>query len=92
MATAAVIKQNISKNTAKTASKFIQYLTQPEQQQVFVQYGFRPIISDLDLTSVPNSPWSQNITGATLNLDVTVKETPASGRTKEIQDMWNQVP
>ncbi len=92
VATAAIVKQNISKNTAKTASKFIQYLTQPEQQQVFVQYGFRPVVSDLDLTSVPNSPWSQNITGAMLNLDVTVKETPASGRTKEIQKIWNQVP
>ena len=46
------------------ARKFIDFLRQPEQQKLFVQYGFHPVDESLDLQNVPNSPWSQSIPGA----------------------------
>ena len=39
-------------------------MAEKPQQQIFVKYGFRPIINSLDLKSVPESPWSENIPGA----------------------------
>ncbi len=32
-------------------------------EAVFIQYGFRPVNNNIDLTTVPNSPWSKNIPG-----------------------------
>ena len=75
MATAVAIEQNIPKQTVKVATQFVEYLTQPEQRKVFVKYGFRPITSGIDLSSVPNSPRSQNIPGAMPDLSVTYPKT-----------------
>ncbi|MEM9156176.1 MAG: ABC transporter substrate-binding protein, partial [Cyanobacteria bacterium P01_F01_bin.33] len=49
--------------TAKAARTFLDFLSEPEQQAVFVQHGFRPANPKVDLTKVPNSPWNQNIPG-----------------------------
>ena len=91
VATAAVVRQNIDKQTAKAANKFIKFITQTKQQEVFVQYGFRPVISDLDLLSVSNSPWTQNIPGKMPNLSVTVQQPPSSQEIAEIQQLWNRL-
>ncbi|MEM7592033.1 MAG: substrate-binding domain-containing protein [Cyanobacteria bacterium P01_A01_bin.83] len=92
IATAGIVKQNISKNTATTASKFVEYLTQPEQQKVFVKYGFRPVLTKLDISSVLNSPWSQNIPGAKLNLPKITPKSPNASEIGEIQRLWSRVP
>lgn len=89
VATAAVTK-NSDKNIAKTANQFIEYLTQPEQQAVFVKYGFRPVIPNLDLRSISNSPWSQNIPGVKLDL-TQVQQPPSSQNIAEIQRLWTRV-
>jgi ABC-type molybdate transport system substrate-binding protein len=89
-ATAAVMNQNTPKNLAKAANKFIAYLTQPEQQKVFVKYGFRPTISGIDLLLMPDSPWSQNIPGVMPNLSVKTQQPPNSQEISEIQQLWDK--
>lgn len=91
IATAAIVRQNIDKNTAKTANKFIDFITQPKQQEVFVRSGFRPVIPNLNLSSVPNSPWAQNIPGAMLNPSVSIEQPPSSIEIAEIQRLWSRV-
>ena len=92
IATAAIVQPNIDKNTAKAANKFIDFILQPKQQEVFVQYGFRPVIPSLYLSSVPNSPWSQNIPGIMLNPSVNIEQPPNLQEIGEIQSLWNRVP
>ena len=89
VATAAVTKDS-EKNIAKIAEQFIQYLTQPEQQAVFIKYGFRPVIPNLDLRSVSDSPWSQDIPGAKLDL-TQVQQPPDAQNIAEIQRLWTRV-
>ena len=92
VATAAIVKDNIDKNTAKAAKKFLDFITEPKQQEIFVQYGFRPVIPKVNLASIPNSPWQQNIPGAMSNLSVTIEQPPNSQDIKEIERLWNQIP
>ena len=89
VATAAVTKDS-DKNIAKIADRFIKYLTQPEQQAVFVKYGFRPVVSNLDLRSISDSPWSQDIPGAKLDL-TQVQQPPDAQNIAEIQRLWTRV-
>ncbi|MFP3435665.1 hypothetical protein SB781_38545, partial [Paraburkholderia sp. SIMBA_061] len=63
----------------------------PEQQAIFIQYGFRPAISGIDLSSVPNSPWGHNIPGAAINPQNQVLSTPNSQELAEIQRLWQRV-
>ncbi|MEL7407620.1 MAG: substrate-binding domain-containing protein, partial [Cyanobacteria bacterium J06558_2] len=83
--TAAIVQQNISPNLAKAAQKFIDYLTQLEQQQVFVEYGFRPVISGLDLQAVESSPWAENIPGAALDQSFSTIKPPNAEEIIQIQ-------
>ena len=92
IATAAIVQHNIDKNTAKAANKFIDFITQPKQQEIFVQYGFRSVIPSLDLLSIPNSPWSENIPGTMPNLSVNIEQPPSLQEMEEIQHLWNRVP
>ncbi len=91
IATAAITKENIDKNTAKAATKFIDFITQPKQQEIFIQYGFRPVISNLNLQSVPNSPWGKNIPGVMLDPSITIEQSPSSQNIAEIQRLWTRV-
>lgn len=90
VATAAVVGANASKSEMKAADKFVEYLTQPEQQEVFVKYGFRPVINNIDLSSVVDSPWSQNIPGSMPNLNVTTQKPFPASEIAEIQRMWTR--
>ncbi|HHP7230987.1 MAG TPA: extracellular solute-binding protein, partial [Xenococcaceae cyanobacterium] len=91
VATAAIVPQDINQGTAKAASKFIDFITQPKQQEIFVQYGFRPVIPDLDVASVPNSPWGQNIPGAMSNPAIKPEKPANSQEIAEIQRLWSRV-
>ena len=90
VATAAVVEANASKSEIKAANKFVEYLQQPEQQEVFIKYGFRPVIDNIDLSSVVNSPWSQNIPGSMPNLNVTTRKPFPASEIAEIQRMWTR--
>ncbi|MBE9205779.1 substrate-binding domain-containing protein [Nostoc sp. LEGE 06077] len=89
-ATAAIIRRDVDASTAKAAKQFLDFLTQPEQQAVFVQYGFRPVNNNVDLKTVPNSPWSQNIPGAEVKPSVKILPPPDSKTITEIQRLWER--
>lgn len=89
IAAGAIVQQNVSNSTADAARKFLDFLTQPEQQVVFVQYGFRPVNSAVDLRSVANSPWNQNIPGAAID-PPGVASTPDRATLGEIVRLWQR--
>jgi ABC-type molybdate transport system substrate-binding protein len=90
VATAAIVTRDVGKGEARAASQFIAFLTQPEQQKIFVEYGFRPIDSSIDLKSVPNSPWNQNIPGAQINPQVSIVPVPKNSQLEEIKRLWQR--
>ncbi|YAF97701.1 MAG: substrate-binding domain-containing protein [Nodularia sp. CChRGM 3473] len=89
-ATAAIIRHNVDVNTAKAAREFLDFLIQPEQQAVFVQYGFRPVNHTVDLKTVTNSPWKQNIPGAELQPKIKILPPPNPQAIAEIQRLWER--
>ncbi|AFY43866.1 extracellular solute-binding protein [Nostoc sp. PCC 7107] len=89
-ATAAIVRRDVDAGTAKAAKQFLDFLTQPEQQAVFIQYGFRPVNNNVDLKTVPNSPWSQNIPGAEVNPSVKILPPPDIQIITEIQRQWER--
>ncbi|BAY14973.1 hypothetical protein NIES21_07590 [Anabaenopsis circularis NIES-21] len=89
-ATAAIVRRDVDAGTAKAAKQFLDFLTQPEQQAVFVQYGFRPVNNNVDLKTVPNSPWSQNIPGAEVKPSVKILPPPDIQTITEIQRQWER--
>ena len=90
VATAAIARRNIDPSTAKAAQKFLEFITLPQQQKVFVRYGFRPVIGNIDPKTVANSPWSQNIPGSEINPPGTILPSPNNFTRKEIQRMWQR--
>lgn len=56
VSTAAIVRRDVGAGTAKAAQEFIDFLRAPEQQAVFVKYGFRPVASNVNLEAVPESP------------------------------------
>lgn len=90
VSTAAIAKRNIDNSQAEAARKFIDFLAQPEQQAVFVQYGFRPVANNLDLKTVPNSPWNQNIPGAEVKPNVDAIASPNNEILSEIKRLWER--
>ncbi|BAZ33033.1 hypothetical protein NIES4074_55420 [Cylindrospermum sp. NIES-4074] len=89
-ATAAILRQNVDNSTANAAKKFLDFLTQPEQQALLVQYGFRPVNNAVDLKTVPNSPWNQNIPGAEVKPPVQTLPPPDAKVITEIQRLWER--
>jgi ABC-type molybdate transport system substrate-binding protein len=89
VSTAAIVRRNVDSGTAEASRTFLDFLLQPEQQAVFVQYGFRPVNSSVDLRSVPNSPWSQNIPGAQVNQPQSTSP-PDATTINEIIRLWQR--
>jgi ABC-type molybdate transport system substrate-binding protein len=89
-ATAAIMRRDVDANTAKAARKFLDFLTQPEQQAVLVQYGFRPVNNTVDVQAVTNSPWNQNIPGAQVKPNVQTIPPPNTQTLTEIQRLWER--
>ncbi|MEQ8758076.1 MAG: substrate-binding domain-containing protein [Coleofasciculus sp. G1-WW12-02] len=90
VSTAAIVRRNVSESQAKAAQQFLEFLTQPPQQEVFVQYGFRPVNNTVDLQTVANSPWSQTIPGAQINPPGNVIPPPDKQVLTEIQRLWER--
>jgi hypothetical protein len=89
ISTAAIVRRNVDAPTAEAARKFLDFLVQPTQQATFVQFGFRPAIA-LEIKSVSNSPWSQNIPGAEVSPAVKILPTPNPQVIDEIQRLWER--
>jgi ABC-type molybdate transport system substrate-binding protein len=90
VSTAAIVRRDVEGSTADAAEKFLDFLTQPEQQAIFVQYGFRPILSSVDLKAIPNSPWKQSIPGAEMTPTGQITATPNTQTLNEIQRLWER--
>ncbi len=88
--TAAIVRRDVDVPTTKAATKFLDFLTQPEQQAVFVQYGFRPVNSSVDLKSVPNSPWAKNIPGVQVEPVRQFTTPPDTQTLAEINRLWER--
>ncbi|BAT56481.1 unknown protein [Nostoc sp. NIES-3756] len=90
-ATAAIVRRDVDSGTADAARKFLNFVTQPAQQAVLVEYGFRPVNNAVDLKSVPKSPWNQNIPGAEVKPTVQTIPPPNPEIITEIQRLWQRV-
>ncbi len=88
--TAAIIRRDVNAGTARAARQFLDFLTQPPQQTVFVQHGFRPVTNDVDLKTVPDSPWSQNIPGVETNPAGQLMPPPNRQVLAEINRLWER--
>lgn len=91
VSTAGIVRRNIGQGKADAAKTFIDFLKAPEQQATFVQYGFRPVVSGVNLNTVANSPWGKNIPGATANPPSQTLSTPSAEELAEIQQLWQRV-
>ncbi|ESA34406.1 abc transporter substrate-binding protein [Leptolyngbya sp. Heron Island J] len=91
ISTAAIVRRDVSDGEAKAARAFIDFLVEPEQQAVFVQHGFRPMNAQVDINSVPNSPWSQNIPGAMTEPTGRVNTPPNRSVVEEVIRQWQRV-
>ena len=90
VSTAAIVRRNVSAREADAARTFIDFLSAPEQQEVFVQFGFRPVNASVDLTAVPNSAWNQNIPGAEASPSSTVSPPPERAVVTEVIRLWQR--
>jgi ABC-type molybdate transport system substrate-binding protein len=90
VSTAAIVRRDVSDSAARASKQLIDFLSQPEQQAVFVQHGFRPINTSVDLKTVPNSPWTQNIPGAETNPNIQIANTPDTQILTEINRLWER--
>lgn len=90
VSTAAVMKPNISGGEAKAGQAFVDFLLAPQQQQVFVQAGFRPMNSEVDIAQVANSPWNENIPGAALDPANRVTLPPDRALITELIRLWQR--
>ena len=91
VSTAAIARRDVNSGQAAAARKFIAFLIEPEQQQLFVQFGFRPAVGNIDLAAVPGSPWAQNIPGAEVSPPVQAVPLPNPRVVAEIQKLWDRV-
>jgi ABC-type molybdate transport system substrate-binding protein len=91
VSTAVIARRNVTGSKVDAARKFLNFLAQPDQQAVFVQYGFRPVNAAVDLHSVPKSPWSQSIPGAKVN-PPGVASVPTRETLNEVIRLWERSP
>ncbi len=89
VSTAAVATRDVGRSQADAAEAFLNFLKAPDQQETFVQFGFRPAAATLDLAGVPDSPWADAIPGAKVDPPPAI-ETPDQGTLSEIVRLWQR--
>lgn len=89
VSTAAIVRREVDDRAAKAARQFLQYLAAPEQQAVFVRYGFRPADGNVDLAAVPGSPWP-NVPGAQVDPPSQAAPPPERSAIAEIVRLWQR--
>lgn len=90
ISTAAIVRRNVSSGEADAARRWLDFLTQPEQQAVFIQFGFRPVDDAIDVTAVPGSPWQKNIPGTETDLTVETIPPPDRQSVSELIRQWQR--
>ncbi|QUY41800.1 substrate-binding domain-containing protein [Acaryochloris marina] len=87
--TAAIVRRQVDEPMAKKARDFIEYLSQPDQQKVFIEYGFRPVHPDVKLENNATALWKQN-TGVLLKPKAQVVDPPAVTVLRELGRLWER--
>lgn len=90
VAAGAIVRRGVADSLAKAGSQFLEFLSQPEAQAVFAQYGFRPVNTAVDINTSPGSVWSQGIPGALSNPGVQRLPPPTAEISAEINKLWNR--
>lgn len=90
VATAAIVKRNIGAGEAKAAQQFLDFILAIEQQKILAKYGFRPVINGINLNSISNSPWVENIPGIETNPNLNIIPPPNPELIDEIQKIWTR--
>ncbi len=90
VSTAAIVRRNVSAGEAEAARQWLNFLTQPDQQALFVQFGFRPMDDTTDVKSVTNSPWQNAIPGIEAELAVKTTSAPDRQSTSELIRQWQR--
>mgnify|MGYP000279296785 CR=1 FL=1 len=90
VSTAAIARRDISAGEAQAGRQFIDFLLAPEQQAIFVQHGFRPMNSAVDIQNVPDSPWSQGVPGAALQPPGPAIAPPDRELVTEVIRLWQR--
>ncbi len=88
--TAAIVQRDITQAQAEAGRTFVDFLTSPDSQAIFVQHGFRPMNPQVDLLSVANSPWNAGIPGSEVNLSGNVVSLPSKEVIAEINRLWDR--
>ena len=88
--TAVIPRKNVSKNEAKQAQKFIDFLLEDEQQIILSQYGFRPANNKVDLSSLSDSIWQQKQSGIQIDPQIKINPSPEPEILEQIQTIWQQ--
>ncbi|WP_275574931.1 substrate-binding domain-containing protein [Neosynechococcus sphagnicola] len=88
--TAAIVRRGVDGGTADAARQFLEFLTQAPQQVVLAQYGFRPVNPAVDLSTIPGSPWQQNIPGVQVKPTGQVMPTPNGAILTEVLRQWER--
>ncbi len=90
VSTAAIVRRDVDGSKAEAARKFVDFMVEKPQQQIFDKYGFRPIVNNLDLKSVPESPWSENIPGAEVSPAGQRGVTSDAHILEEVKRLWER--
>jgi len=88
VSTAAIVRRGVDGGKAQAARKFLAFVAKKQQQEIFVKYGFRPIINSLDLKSVAESPWSENIPGAEVSPAGGPGASPDAQILEDVKRLW----
>ena len=88
--TAVILQREVNNSQINVAKKWVSFLLQPQQQETFVQFGFRPVDQEIDLKSVSDSPWRENIPGAQIQPTGRVFPPPDTQLSGEIQRLWQR--
>ncbi len=88
--TAAIVRRNVSGGQARAARKFLDFLTQAPGQTTLAQHGFRPFNTNVNLETIPNTPWKQGVPGALLQPKSQIVSPPNPQVLGEIQRQWER--
>lgn len=92
VSTAAILAPTTTRGQRQAARSFLQFLQATPQQERFVAYGFRPAQARVDLTQVPDSPWSQQVPGAQVDPVGELRPEFSSATLGAIVQAWEQLP
>ncbi|ABW27054.1 substrate-binding domain-containing protein [Acaryochloris marina] len=87
--TAAIVRRQVDEPTAQKAQDFIDYLSQPAQQKILIEYGFRPVHPDVKLEENATALWKQD-TGIALKPKAQVMDSPTVPVLKEVGRLWER--